>query len=592
MNIYSHSKLKNLKFSTHQNIIVTGDIEGNTQRIKDSISYDKESGVDLSVFPETAISGYMCGSLWDREDFVKEQARKIYEIKSFIETIRYKGAVIVGFVDFLGLKTNGYPHLKNAVALIKADMAPQIYHKQLLASADHHEDKKYFDRGDETKVFTLDLPNTGPIKIGVPICEDAWYTDHSRNIAEEMVAEGAELIVHINQSYFYYGKQEKRKKLLAYLSNKIKTPIISVNALGIGDIVKNIIIFDGGSMVFDHKGRLVSVGERFKEYKKIETLSKLDTVQTSFYGKYTEIIEAIVFEQKQFFSLMGLEKAQVHVSGGLDSAIVAALAVMAMGKENVVLISNPTDLNSDSIKYVHYLEKKLGVKVYWDRLQMVFDVFMSENHISFPDKELSLTGQASVQATLRTVQGLAASHRFGTGIIATGNHTEIVLGWASFHDIGSIGVHAIIGDLTKTELYQLAQNLNAVFFEDEVIPEDLYNGVFKPAAELPDAKEDPIDYALQSGICALLIRNRMSKTDLVEGFAEKNEEIFTYDLFPEQDYLWSKSVNDIKEQVEWASDRMKKSVYKAAQSAPIVIISPRSRGFSNREVLINKYKEK
>jgi NAD+ synthase (glutamine-hydrolysing) len=232
--------------------------------------------------------------------------------------------------------------------------------------------------------------------------------------------------------------------------------------------------------------------------------------------------------------------------------------------------------------------ENLGIKMWENRIQEIYEEFMRQHSMAFDWADLSKTGRASVQATLRTVQGLAASHQFNSGIVATGNHTEIVLGWASFHDIGSIGVHAILGDMTKMELYQFARYLNA-FYQKEVIPKVLYDGSFKPAAELPDAMEDPINYPLQSGICALLIRERLSKNDLINAFMIGDKRILSEDLFPDQSFLWNHSSTEWEKEVDFAISKMKRSVYKAAQGAPIVIISPRSRGFSNRETLINEY---
>jgi len=529
-------------------------------------------------------------------DFVRDQSNKVYQIGDFLKEINYKGAVIIGFVEVLGTKSNGFPHLKNAAALITADNI-KVYYKQLLASADHHEDKKYFDRGDETQVFDVDLPNVGKIRIGIPVCEDIWNTDHSRNIPWEMVIDrGADLLVNINQSYFYYGKQEKRYDLFSGISKNLKTPLISVNAVGVGDILKNIVIFDGGSMIFNNKGELVFEMKRFEEDDLITTLSDLKAFPFTPFSKYAELTKALIFEQKEFFRVLGFKKAQVHVSGGLDSALVASLVNVAMGAENTVLITNPSSLNTTSLNYVEHLSKMLANPVWENPIQSIFNEFMKVHTESFDWVDLPKKGQATVQATLRTVQGLAASHQFETGIVATGNHTEIVLGWASFHDIGSIGVHAILGDLTKTELYQLAKYLNDEFFEAEVIPEDLYNGKFKPAAELPDAMEDPINYPMQSGICALLIRERASKELMMSEFNKsKNERlskgsIFSEDLFPDQSFFWSHTIEQFEAEVDFSIKSMKRSVYKAAQGAPIVIVSPRSRGFSNRETLINHYK--
>lgn len=582
--------LNKIKISIHQMNTVTGDIEGNLEKIKSGLDLDQKFGAEISVFPETAVSGYMCGSLWDRSDFVDAQWTATHQLKDYAKSIGYKGVIVIGFIDYLDNKTNGFPHLKNAVAVMCPGMGTQVYHKQLLASADHHEDKKYFDRGDKTKVFDVNLPEYGPIRIGIPICEDVWNTDHKRNIPEEMVKEfGADLLININQSYFYYGKQEKRFNLLSKTAKSLKTPIVSVNAIGVGDIVKNIVIFDGGSMIFNHKGELLLEMPQFEPWNFTVEYGSLSPVERKKETKYGEITQALIFEQKEFFRLMGIEKAQVHVSGGLDSAIVSSIVNVAMTAEKTVLITNPSSLNSKSLEYVEHLGKMLGNEIKENPIQSIFEEFMRVHSQSFDWEELSDTGKASVHATLRTVQGLAASHQFKSGIVATGNHTEIVLGWASFHDIGSIGVHAILGDLTKTELFQLAEYLNDVFFEAEVIPSDLYNGKFKPAAELPDAMEDPINYPLQSGICAYLIRERGCKTKIMEAFNNKNKLVLNPDLFPDQSFLWSHSLEQFENEVDFAIRKMKNSVYKAAQGAPIVIISPRSRGFSNRETLINKY---
>ena len=259
-----------------------------------------------------------------------------------------------------------------------------------------------------------------------------------------------------------------------------------------------------------------------------------------------------------------------------------------MGKDNTIFISQPSSLNTKSKDYVTQLEEKLGMTTYWQPIQTIVDEILRSDSVFMANApELSETGKSTIHAVLRTVLGLEDTHRFKSGIVATGNHTEIVLGWASFHDIGSIGVHSIIGDLTKVELYELSDYINSEVYGEEVIPYDLYNGVFKPAAELPDANEDPIDYWVQSGICASLIRDRKSKDDLIWEYQNKS---LNTDYFPKMEEVYKYDVKQWEEQVKFAVSKMRISVYKAAQSAPIVIISPRSRGFSNRETLINKYK--
>jgi len=579
--------IENAIISIHQINTVTGDLIGNTQKIKDCLVLDSKNNVDISVFPETAISGYCCGSLWDRMDFIRDQKSKLKEIAEYHKELKIKGVIVIGFVSLFGINRNGFNILKNSVAIIDEKHGIRTYDKQLLAGADHHEDRKYFTEGTETKVFDVYLPNVGKTIIGTPICEDAWFINHHRDIPQEMVNMGAEILIIPNQSYFYYGKQKLRKTLFSKIAKYNNVPVVSVNSIGCGDIVKNIVIYDGGSLVYNKYGILVKELQKFKEETQVFKLNECSPIIGSNDSKYKEICDAILFEQAEFFKLSGIKNAQVHVSGGLDSSIVAALVYKAMGKEHTIFISNPSSLNTKSRDYVAQLDEKLGTNTYWQPIQSTVNEILEVDKIHMSDAPaLSDTGKASIHAVLRTVLALEDSHRFKSGIVSTGNHTECVLGWASFHDIGSIGVHAIIGDLTKVELYELSEYINEELYGEEIIPYDLYNGNFKPAAELPDAMEDPIDYWVQSGICASLIRDRKTRDDLILEYQHKSLNI---DYFPKMNEVYKYDINKWKEQIDFAISKMKRSVYKCAQSAPVVIISPRSRGFSNRETLINKY---
>ena len=584
-----------MKISLNQINTVSGDINGNFKNIFDRTNKALNEGADIIVFPETAFTGYCVGALWDNTDFIFEQENCVREL---MRIVPYNKCVIVGYISYNGSKPDGFPLLKNSVAVINKNRIER-YDKQLLANADHHEDKKYFKAGKKSKVFKLQLTNE-EITVGVPICEDSWYINHNRNIPKEMVEMGAQMLISINQSYFYYNKQELREKLFSDISRNLNVPVVELNSIGVGDIVKNIIIFDGSSMVFN-KGYKVQQMKRFEEddlkfyifhqSNKIQ-IELIQEKNQRFYhtkqNKYDEIIDAICFEQKELFKLLGIPNAQVHISGGVDSAIGMALSVLSMGKDNCVFITNPTSLNSDSLPVVKQLADNFGVKIYTNELEEIYQIFNKKDTENF-GSELNTTGQATIQAVLRTVQGLASCHRFKSGIVACGNHTEIVLGWASFHDIGSIGVHSPIGDLTKLELFELCKHINKRFhslgYVEHVIPEDLFNGKIIPAAELPDSKYDPIDYYIQSGLCAEIIRMRKTKKQLISDFENKR---LTEDFFPKDVYEKYTMEQFIKE-VDFTLRKSRISVFKAAQGAPIVILSPRSRGFSNRETIINKY---
>jgi NAD+ synthase (glutamine-hydrolysing) len=576
------TRFKDLSVSMHQINTVTGDLRGNTSKIIKAILVDRQSDIDISVFPETTITGYMCGSLWDTPKFLKDQLECLVTIK---KNCLANQVVIVGFVSYHGKKRNGYPKLKNSVAIIHAEKI-FVYDKQLLADADHHEDKKYFIAGNESKIFEVTLGSAHGLKIGTPVCEDVWYTDHSRNIPQEMVDLGANILIVPNQSYFYYGKQDYRYNLLSTISDNLNVPIIYVNSVGVGDIVKNIVIFDGGSLVYNSDGRLIKEGNRFKEQSLQVHPFKDEPIKPKIHEKYQEITDALLFEQKEFFRLCGLSKAQVHLSGGVDSAVTAVLVANAMGEENTVFITNPSKLNTKSISYAEYTAKKIGVKLWVNPIEDIVNKLIEVDQESFKESDLVLDGAglASAHAVLRTVQGLMASHRFGSGIVSTGNQTESVLGWVSFHDIGSIGVHAIIGDLTKMEIFSLCEYLNKRF--GDVIPKELLNGIFIPSAELPDSDADPFDYKVQSGLCAEVIRFRKSKEDLMYEFENK---LLSTDSFPHQEHVYNYTKLGFKSEIDLTFKLMKRSPYKTGQSAPPVNISPRTRGFSTRETLINKY---
>lgn len=571
---------------------VTGDIKGNFKKIKDIItqSIDKKD-CDTIVFPETAITGYCCGSLWDREDFVKEQEEKVYELLNIIPD---NFLVIIGYVRFLGIRKNGFLRLRNSAAIINNGQC-QYYDKQLLANSDHHEDRKYFESGKESKVFDIKL-NDKYIKIGVPICEDIWYTDHTRNIPKEMKELGADMIICINQSYFYYGKNDVRFNIYSTIAKNLKIPVVAVNNIGIGDILKNILIYDGNSMIVDSTGELCFKGLSFKEDITIMDLNQLNLYKGKYEirkDKYSDILKALKFEQSEMFKLQGIKVAQIHMSGGIDSAIVGAITALTHEKENIVFITNPSSYNSSkTLNNAKWIADKLNIKLWTNPIENIYNEILKEDKLSFGD-DISDVAKSCIQATLRTCLGLYNAHRFKSTLISTTNHTELCLGFSTYLDVSYAGIHTLLGDLTKIELFEFAKHLNEKVFFDEIIPKNLYNGECEASAELPDnSGPDPINYLIQSGLCSEIIRNNKSKKQLIEEFINKTLSI---DSFPLVEYYKYKSVYDLftledfKKEIDFTFRKLKSSVYKCGQAAPVPCISKRMRGFSSRETLINKY---
>ena len=562
---------------------VTGDLEGNVRQILRDIERARRSGAEIALFPEAAITGYCCGALFEQERFIRDNLAALDDIAA---AVPQDMLAVVGFVDCRGREKSGALRLTSSAALLQGGRSIGAYDKMLLANEAHHEDRKYFTPGDAAKVFEVMLPS-GPIRVGTPICEDAWAHQHERDVIAEMVAGGAELILCLNQSYFHHGKQQLRRELFGTHAAHKGVPVAAVNASGVGDIVKNIMLYDGGSLAFNAQGEQLAELARFAPDFSVISLDG-PAVRPRERGKEEELHDALLFAQREVFRCLGIPNAQVHLSGGVDSALVAALVAEAMGPEHTVLISNPTEDNGPELRAMaQAIADNLTLPLYWNDSQAAYESIVRAHTAAFGAAP-SPKGRGCIEAVLRTAQGVGAYHHFRSGIVATGNHTEIVEGWATFHDIGSIGVHALIGDLTKTEVYALARYVNQRAGH-EIIPAQLYDGRIRPAAELADANEDPLDYFVRAGICAELVRCGRHPDDIIERFRRKE---LDPQLFPED---WSgRSVyrhteEEFSAEVWEAFRNAKASVFKSAQGAPVVLVSPRSRGFSSRETVINHY---
>lgn len=582
--------IKDLKITLGQIEVKTGDITGNTERVLDAISKARADKSDILVLPETCITGYCCGSLFNNIDFINENMAAIDKISGYVPATLH---VVLGFVDLLDIRKNGYPDISNSVAIMNSGSVIYTYNKQCMANSGHHEDKKYFTPGTRSSIKDLTIRGQR-LRVGTPICEDVWFMDHVRNIPYEMVNMGAEILLVCNQSYFTYDKMITRNKMYSDLNKQLQIPIIQVNSIGVGDIVKNFMIFDGGSSI-NINGCSVHL-EQFKNYSQTFDLEELsnkadaDLLKPNNYEKYDQIFNGLVFGCQQIFKNCGLNKAQLHLSGGLDSSIVSVILSKAFKKEDILFISNPTSFNGTETKgYVKHISDKLDIPVTWNPMGSIADEYIKVFKESFGEEASSLSKSTS-HAVGRTVQALMASNQFKTGIVCTGNHTENILGWANFHDVGSIGLVALIGDLTKTELYLLSEFINKKF-NDEIIPVNLFNDKFKPAAELPDSSEDPFDYWVVSGICSSIIRYRMNKDTLSKLYTNKGLPIEDFpNDFSGKTIYQRINKEDFDTEIERCFNLMKRSVFKSAQHAPNLILSKLSRGFSDRECLINHYK--
>jgi len=572
-----------MQVSMAQIRVKSGDIEGNLSRILGALEEVPQS-TDVILFPEMCISGYNVGCLFEYEQFIQDCTSAVEKVAAFAKSIRNDLIVVVGAPRFANnpMDDQGNVRLHNSAFVIKGGQIIHIYDKHILANDYHHEDRKYFVPGTSSPI----IPG---LPLAVLICEDIWHKETLESLSDNIRSAElngqprvSELLV-LNFSYYCADKLPARHGNAQLIAINASVNVHYCNAIGIGDISKNILVYDGASFI------AYPDGYRIDAPRYTSGVYHNGNMWPNSYPSWeSETMESITHAVRYAWEEFGLKQAQVHLSGGIDSSIVAVIAVEALGKKNVTFVTNPGEHTSKTtLKLAKQVASGLDVPL------TVLPVKTMESALGKVFSKIcnvaSIT-KSTISAVGRTVVGLAMTNQqFAdgqpTGILATGNHTENYLGWCNFHDIGSIGVMQPIGDLTKTELFALCRYINKTN-NVNLIPKELIDGRVKPMAELDDTDVDPFDYYLYSGICAEMLRNRATPRQLVEQFDART---LNPDSFPGYDvYNYGRAV--FVSTCEDAARRAQKSVYKSAQHAPVLVLSKRTRGFSARETLINHYK--
>ena len=610
--------MSKLKVSLAQIKVVTGDLLGNTEKIITAIQKAENEMSDIVVFPEMCITGYACGDLFLHNGFISHQL-EFLEKKIIPFTKDKHVTVVIGFADRYGKDKDGFPHLKNSCNIIKNGKSEDVYDKILLAKRGQHDDVRYFEPGKYVTVCELTNRAGEKVKWSPLICQDIWNDESMIDTVKLCKDAGAEIIISINQSYFYFGKQAKRMRLVSDHCVDKNIHMVYVNSVGVGDITKNVIIYDGQSFVCNNKGEVTNqlklLSEDFwtieidtKKAKVIELANlakrKLNESKTrqeicdyvlTKEQKYRQIYSSLKFCVREFFNVSGIKKAMVYLSGGIDSSVVATIVSEAFEKENIVFISSPTEDNGEISKSnAQKLADNLEIKLHWVSMQKAYDGFINDYKDAF-NEEPSSRSKSAYQAIGRTPQSIGICHRFGNiANVGCSNQTENILGFSSLNDIANTSAIGLINDLTKIEVYELAEFINDFLCEKEVIPVDLYNGQTKPSAELADNKsEDPYNYELYAPLCSVLIRYQMDASEIVNQFKNKSLDSNEFQIWKNGKSIYENVSLDEFEKAVWnVFDLSKKSVYKSAQAGPTPIISPFSRGFSSRETLLNRYSGK
>ena len=493
-----------IKVALAQLDLCVGDIRGNTSRIIDSLRRAEDAGAQILALPELAITGYPPEDLLLKKSFLaanREALRSIAEASG--ETL-----VVVGFVDVEA------DLLYNAAAICARGEIVAVYRKQLLPNYGVFDERRYFTSGNEHVLL-----GTPAGTVGVCVCEDAWS---STGPLVSQGDAGAQMVVNINASPFHKNKQSEREQMLCERARRAGASIAYVNLVGGQDEL----VFDGGSVVIDATGDVVWRGPQFEEHFAVVDVplgeereasgSNVKRIQTSLRPATPsvpppscergpgpqEVYSALTISLRDYVRKNGFSKVVIGLSGGIDSALTAAIAADALGPENVLGVTMPSRFSSGgSVSDSDQLAKNLGIEMLTIPIAQPYETYLESLQRVFGPTDMGLA-EENLQARIRGTLLMAISNRYGHLVLATGNKSEMACGYATLYG-DMAGGFALLKDVFKTEVYELSRLRNE---SGEVIPFAIIDKA--PSAELrPDQKDsdslppyDDLDDILESYI--------------------------------------------------------------------------------------------
>ena len=550
---------------------LVGDINGNRDKILANLEKCREEGCDLVAFPELALTGYPPEDLLLKSGFIDDNLRALKEIAAKCEKI----TAVIGFVDRRGNE------LFNSAAIVHNKKVVAVYNKNCLPNYGVFDEKRYFSAGKETKIIKLD-----GFSFGVTICEDIW---DKKGPAQKLSASGVDLVLAINASPYFVEKWEEREKTAKDTIKNKKTYFAYLNLVGGQDEI----VFDGHSFILDPKGNVVSRGRQFEEdvlFFDIETLGRtlkrnkgisLVPVKSSNFplktnikvsnpkplAKTAEIYKALWLGLRDYVIKNGFKKVILGLSGGIDSALVAAISKDALGSENVKALFMPSHYTAQQSRTDAFeVAKNLGIECTEIPITDLFAQFLKDLESSFSGTQANIA-EENLQARIRGNLLMALSNKFGYLVLATGNKSEVSTGYSTLYG-DMCGGLSVIKDVPKTLVYELVKYRNSV---EKVIPESIINR--PPTAELkPDQKDQDTlpPYDVLDRIIEGYVENDMSAEEIVRAIHELP--------LHESPILVDKTISMID-----------KNEYKRRQSAPGIKITPKSFGKDRRMPITNGY---
>jgi NAD+ synthetase len=465
-----------MKVALAQINTTVGDISGNEAKILEAYARAVAAGADLVLAPELALTGYPPRDLVLNSAFI---AKNLEALERLAQKTG-KTALVTGFIG----RNESQPGRKatNAIALLQNGKARATRTKSLLPTYDVFDEDRYFEPATENLPVTFN-----ETKLGLTVCEDLWNDEdfwddrrYQRNPATELTAGGVKLILNASASPWHLGKNQVRREMLSKLAIKSQCPVVYCNLVGGNDEL----IFDGASLVFNAQGELLAEGKMFAEDFLVVDLKTAAPIQPAAPADEEKIYRALVLGTRDYMHKCGFKSAVLGLSGGIDSALTAAIAADALGRENVRGVALPSQFSSQgSLDDAQKLAKNLQIGYDVIPIQPMFVAAKEQLKPVFANRAEDTT-EENIQARLRGVILMAMSNKFGSLLLTTGNKSELAVGYCTLYG-DMCGGLAVISDVPKTMVYRISKWLNR---EREIIPPDTITKA--PSAELrPDQKD-------------------------------------------------------------------------------------------------------
>jgi NAD+ synthetase len=526
-----------------------GDFTGNLEKIVLASRRAAAQGARLAVFSELCICGYPPADFLEKPSFLTRCQTALDELA--VATSDLSCAVIAG-VALSASDGAGKPAVNAAILLDRGRVLLE-QHKRLLPFYDVFDEQRYFSASKHQRVVELD-----GVRLAVSICEDAWNDKsfwprrlYSVDPMEDLMRQHPAIHINLSSSPFWHSKREIRREMLSAIARRDRIPILMCNQVGGNDSL----IFDGSSLAIDARGELIGQAKSFEEDLLIVDPVDAPSVAVPDEDETEAAHRALVLGTRDYVRKCGFRKVLIALSGGIDSAIVAAIAAEALGPENVLAIGMPSPYSSvGSIDDSRQLAKNLGIRFELIGISELFEKYTSALEPLFSGMKPDIT-EENIQSRIRGNLLMALSNKLGSLVLTTGNKSEMAVGYCTLYG-DMVGALAVIGDLVKTRVYAVSRWLNR---EREVIPVSILEK--PPSAELRPGQKDT-DSLPPYEVLDPIIEAYVERYETPECIAEKNG--FSLEL-----------VQQVVRLVE-------RSEYKRQQAAPVLKVTSKSFGMGRR----------